>query len=54
MATGHLTYSLLNRPGSEQVKFFVTNEAEQIPENKATLGNFMTNEVKNEAWARRK
>jgi hypothetical protein len=28
--------------------------AEQIAENKATLGNFMTNEAKNDAGTRRK
>jgi hypothetical protein len=32
----------------------MTNGAEQIAENKATLGNFMTNEAKNDAGTRRR
>jgi hypothetical protein len=39
---------------SERNGFFVTNEAEQIAENEATLKNFMTNEAKDEAEIRRK
>jgi hypothetical protein len=39
---------------SERNGFFVTNEAEQIAENKATLKNFMTNEAKDEAEICRK